>query len=279
MQYIRLNNHVKMPAIGIGTYPLNGWPLLKTVWRAYRSGCRSFDTSAAYFNEQWLGYALRLLRLFGAKDLFVTTKLNNTGQRSGDVRAAFMKSMKKLGVEQIDLYMMHWPYPGKYLDSWKQMEALYKEGLVKAIGVCNFHQHHLEELLEIAEVVPAINQIELHPLMSQQPLREYCEARGIRVQAYTPVARMDPKLIENPVLAALAEKHRKSVPQIILRWDIQKGIVPIPKSANKARIKENLDIFDFEMTPEEIVQIDGINEDYRVRFDPDTVDYINVLKA
>lgn len=276
MKYIKLNNSIKMPIIGIGTYPLNRIALIKTIINAYRFGCRSFDTSASYGNERWLGLSLKILKFFGAKDIFITTKLSNSFQKRGDVRKALEGSMKKLGVKQIDLYLMHWPNPETYLEAWKQMEILYKEGLVKAIGVCNFHEHHLEKLLEIAEVIPVINQVELHPLLSQKPLRQYCESKGIQIQAYSPVARMDPKLIEHYVLIELSKKYNKTVPQIILRWDIQQNIIAIPKSGNNQRIKENLDIFDFELIEEEMNQIDNINEDYRVRHNPDSIDFLKV---
>lgn len=279
MQYVTLNNSIKMPIIGIGTYPLNGFSLIRTIVNAYLAGYMSFETSAAYFNEKSLGISLKIIKLLGAKDIFITTKLNNTAQRNGNIREALLSSMKKLGVKKIDLYLMHWPYPEKYLDSWKEMELLYKEGLVKAIGVCNFHEHHLEKLLEIAEVIPAVNQVEIHPLLSQKPLKEYCEKRSIKMQAYSPIARMEPKLIEHPVLSHLAKKYNKTVPQIILKWDIQNEIMTIPKSGNKKRIKENINIFDFRLTEHEMKEIDTINENYRVRFNPDTVDYINVLKA
>lgn len=268
-----------MPMIGIGTYPLNGISLIKAIVNAYRSGYTNFETSAAYFNEECLGVSLELIKSLGAKEIFITTKLSNSAQREGDARKALLNSMKKLRVEQVDLYLIHWPYPQKYLDSWKQMEALHKEGLVKAIGVCNFHEHHLNKLLEVAEVVPAVNQIEIHPLFSQKPLREYCENRGIKLQAYSPIARMNPKLVENELLVKLANKYQKTVPQIILRWDIQSGLLTVPKSGNRKRIQENIDIFDFELTQEEMYKIEHINEDYRVRFNPDTVDYVNVLKA
>ena len=279
MQYIRLNNNLEIPIIGIGTYPLKGIPLIKTVLHAHSCGYMNFDTSYSYFNEDCLGVAINRIMSYGRKLPLITTKLRNTFQRENNVREGFFNSMKRLGLKKIDLYLMHWPYPGKYLESWKQMEALYKEGFIGAIGVCNFHQHHLERLLEVAEVVPAINQIELHPLLSQKPLRDYCKAKGIRLQAYTPLARMDPKLVEHPVLIKLAKKYNKTIPQVILRWDVQEGIIVIPKSGNKNRIKENIQIFDFELTKSEIFEIEGINEDYRVRFDPDTVDYINILKA
>lgn len=276
---VRLNNGVEMPVIGAGTYPLNGVALIKTVWRAYRRGYRSFDTSAAYFNEECLGVAIGRLVARGSSPPFITTKVSNTLQRQGTVREGCYHSLKKLGVDRIDLYLMHWPYPGKYVETWKAMEALYREGVVRAIGVSNFHRHHLEAILNVADVVPAVNQVELHPLLSQGPLRAYCEDKGIRVQAYSPVARMNPKLVEHPVLLEVAHTYGKTVPQIILRWDIQHGIVVIPKSANRQRIRENIDIFDFELTDDEMTRIDGINEDYRVRFDPDTADYVNVLKA
>ena len=279
MQYIRLNNNLEMPIIGIGTYPLNGIPLIKTVLHAYSCGYINIDTSDAYFNEECLGVAIKRIMSYGGKLPFITTKLRNTSQRENNVREGFFYSMKRLGLKKIDLYLMHWPYPEKYLESWKQMETLYKEGLVGAIGVCNFHQHHLERLLEVAEVVPAINQIELHPLLSQKPIRDYCKDKGIHIQAYSPLARMDSKLAEHPVLVELAKKYKKTVPQVILRWDIQEGIIVIPKSGNKNRIEENIDIFDFELTKKEMLEIEGINEDYRVRFNPDTVDYINILKA
>lgn len=279
MQYVRLNNNLEMPVIGAGTYPLNGVSLIKMILRAYRCGYRSFDTSAAYFNEECLGVAIKRISSYGLPAPFITTKLRNTSQREGRVREGFYDSLKKLGTGKIDLYLMHWPYPDKYVSSWKEMEELYKEGLVGAIGVCNFHRHHLDNILNVAKVVPAVNQIECHPLLSQEPLREYCRVKGIHVQAYSPIARMEPKLVKHPVLVELAKKHNKTVPQIILRWDVQKEIIVIPKSGNRNRLKENIDIFDFELTEGEMVQIDGVNEDYRVRFNPDTVDYVNVLKA
>jgi len=279
MKYLRLNNNLEMPIIGIGTFPLKGMSLIKTVLNAYSCGYTNFDTSAAYFNEECLGVAIKRIISFGETPPFITTKLSNTSQRESNVREGFLNSLKRLGLKKIDLYLMHWPYPEKYLESWVQMENLYKEGLIGAIGVCNFHQHHLERLLEVAEVVPAINQIELHPLLSQKPLRDYCKDKGIHIQAYSPIARMDPKLIEHPVLVELAKKYKKTVPQVILKWDIQEGIIVIPKSANKNRIEENIDIFDFELTKNEMLKIESLNEDYRVRFNPDTVDYINILKA
>ncbi|QDF29518.1 aldo/keto reductase [Halarcobacter anaerophilus] len=276
MEFITLNNGLKMPMLGLGTYPLNRLKLLKSIWIAQNNGYISIDTSRSYGNEKWIGRSLKLINLFNNQKLFITTKLGNSDQRKGNVRKALKESMDRLGVNYVDLYLMHWPNPDTYIASWKQMEVLYKEGLVGAIGVCNFHKHHLEKLLKEAEIVPAINQIELHPLLTQEPLRDYCKSKGIQIESYSPVARMDPKLIENPLLVNLSKKYNKTVPQIILRWNIENKIVTIPKSGTKNRIIENIDIFDFKLTSDEVEQINNLNEDYRVRYNPDTVDYYKV---
>lgn len=278
MKFVKLNNNLEVPMLGFGTYPLNGISLEKTILNIYKNGGRIVDTSPAYYNEDSLGLILKHLKSHKTDPLSITTKLNNRSQIEGNVREGLLTSMEKLGVEKIDLYLMHWPYPDKFLDSWKQMESFYKEGLVKAIGVCNFHEHHLERLLEVAEIIPAINQIEVHPLLSQASLRKYCKNKGIHVQAYSPLARMDSKLIEHPVLIELAKKYEKTVPQIVLRWHIQNEVIVVSKSENEIRIKENLNIFDFKLEVKDMIKIDNMNEDYRVRFNPDTVDYINVLK-
>jgi diketogulonate reductase-like aldo/keto reductase len=276
MKNIVLNNSLKMPIIGLGTYPLNRFNLLKSIFYAHKNSCISFDTSPSYGNEKWLGIGMNLLKFFGVKNIFITTKLSNVSQREGNIREALIESMKRLNVKYIDLYLMHWPNPETYLNSWKEMEKLYKEGLVKAIGVCNFHEHHLEKLLEVAEVTPVINQIELHPLLTQVPLREYCKSKDIQIQSYSPIARMNVKLIENDTLISIAKKYNKSVPQIILRWNIENDIITIPKSGSKRRIKENFNIFNFELIDEEIENINNLNEDFRVRYNPDTVDYFKV---
>ncbi len=276
MEFVTLNNGLKMPIIGLGTYPLNRIKLLKCILIAKKHGYLNIDTSRSYGNEKWIGRTTKLMRLFDNKKLFITTKLGNSEQRKGDVRKVLLESMKNLGVDYIDLYLMHWPNPETYIDSWKQMEILYKEGLAGAIGVCNFHEHHLEKLLNETEIIPAVNQIELHPLLTQEPLRKYCQSKGIQIQSYSPVARMNPKLIDNDTLVTLANKYNKTVPQIILRWNVENKIITIPKSGSKNRIIENIDIFDFELTNDEVKQINNINEDHRVRYNPDTVDYSKV---
>ena len=266
---VELNNGIHIPSLGLGTFPLN-WSLLKIIPNAYRLGYRAFDTASAYRNERMLGLALKL---FPRSTYCVTSKLSNSDQRKGNVRAALNGTLSRLKLKTLDLYLMHWPQTETFLDCWKQMEALYQEGLVGAIGVCNFHEHHLEKLLTIADVVPAINQIELHPLLTQQPLVDYCSSRGIAIEAYSPLARMDSKLIENHVLKSLAIKYQKNVPQIVLRWIVQSGFLTCPKSSNKRRLEQNIQIFDFSLTEEEMALINGLNENYRVRHNPDTADF------
>ena len=271
--FVRLNNGLRYPQIGAGTFPLRGYSLLKAMYYAYKNGCVSFDTSPAYGNERWIGIGIKMLKLLGAKRIYVTTKLSNSGQRSGDVRAEFNSSLKRLGVTYIDLYLMHWPNPETYVEAWLEMERIYKEGHVGAIGVCNFHEHHLDKILEVAAVVPAVNQVELHPLLTQNKLREYCSGKGIQVQSYSPVARMDKKLIGNEALLLIANRHHKSVPQIILKWNIQSGLMVIPKSASSFKIKENFSLNDFVLTDVELKAIDSLNANYRVRYDPDNADF------
>jgi len=272
MESYVLNNGVEIPAIGLGTFPMKRFELISTVVRSTKYGYNFFDTSPAYGNEKALGYALKVCGK-RRKNLCITTKLSNAQQRQGNVRKALMDSMSLIGVKYIDLYLMHWPNPETFLDSWKQMEVLYKEGLCRAIGVCNFNEHHIKELLSIAKVVPAVNQIELHPLLSQKPLVEYCISNGILVEAYSPLARMHKDLVENPIMVSLSEKYNKSVVQLILRWDFQHGIVVIPKTSNKKRLKTNIDIFNFNLSKNDMDLIDGINKDFRVRHDPDNCDF------
>ena len=269
---VKLNNGIEMPLVGLGTFSINGLKLAWLVRKAVKLGYWGFDTASAYHNEKWLGRGLRCsFRKRG--DLFITTKLSNGDQRGDDIRAAYNNSMSRLGLKYVDLYLMHWPNPETYLKSWKQMEVLYQEGIVRAIGVCNFHSHHLEKLLKIAEIVLAVNQVELHPLLAQTNLVEMCSKHGIRVTAYSPLARMNERLIKNKVLIAIANNHKKTVPQIILRWNFQNQVISIPKSSNPDRLKENISILDFVLSEKEMLLIDDLNENFRVRHDPDNCDY------
>lgn len=273
MENYTLSNGKEIPVLGFGTFPMKKMELVKAVWDGVDVGYRLFDTATAYRNELELGIAMK--RYFGRKksELFVSTKISNRQQELKNVRDSLNRSLKKLGRKYVDMYMVHWPYPGYYLDTWKQMEELYDEGLIKVLGVCNFHQHHLEELFEHCRIRPMVNQLELHPLLSQKELRDFCAKNDILVEAYSPTARMDPKLVKHPVLQSIAKEKDKNVVQVILRWNYQNHVLPIIKSSNKGRMESNFNIFDFELTPAEMANIEDINENYRVRHDPDNCDF------
>ena len=301
MEYYTLSNGVKMPVMGLGTddvfylrklrtssnryinrllsayqrrilKPRLERQLSETIADAIRMGYRLIDTSAAYHNEGAIGRAIRISGV-PRKEMFITTRATNDQQFKGTVREGFFKSLKALGLEYVDLYQIHWPVPDHYLDTWKEMERLYEEGYVKVIGVANCHEHHIEEILKVCKVPPLVNEVEVHPLFSQKKLKKYCESKNIRMEAYTPLARNDERLRRNRTLLALAEKYNKTPLQIILRWHIENGIVPIPRSTNENRLRQNIDVFDFSLTPDEVESIDKININSRLRYDPDNCDF------
>lgn len=266
-----LKNEVRMPALGMGTFPLNGIELSELVVQALQMGYELFDTSAAYGNESSLGQGLLLSRK-PRSSFFLTSKVCNRDQYENRVEEALDQTLKQLRTDYLDLYLIHWPVPGLFQKTWLTLVEMQKQGKVRAIGVANFHPHHLEELARISDVVPAVDQVELHPLLSQQPLREYCRERGIQLEAYSPVARMHEKLILHPGWEALKKRYGKTVPQLILRWDFQHEVIAIPKASSPDRLRENLDIFDFELSEEDMAVIDGMNCNFRVRYDPDHCD-------
>ncbi len=261
-----------MPLIGLGTFPMNGWRLAITIRKAVKLGYRSFDTASAYQNEKWVGRGIRFSKA-NRSDLFITSKLSNSEQAIGDVPKALTNSLNRMGLDYLDLYLMHWPNPGTFIDSWKQMEKLYEAGLVRAIGVCNFHTHHLEELLNSVKIVPMVNQIELHPLLTQIQLSHFCKKRKIQIEAYSPLARMNPELIHHENLKNLARVHNKTITQIILRWNYQKDIVTVPKTKNANRLLENFSIENFKLSEADMTSINEINRNLRVRHDPDNCDF------
>lgn len=263
---VELRNGVKMPALGLGTFPMGDSEAKSSIESAHQVGYSLFDTSPAYGNERGVGSAL------SRKD-FVTTKISNRAQREGHIIEEFMKSLLKLRKTRVDLLLLHWPYPGKYVESWKALEKLYRRGLCQAIGVANFHGHHLRELMNAAEVAPMVNQIELHPMLSQKSLVDFCRSQGIVVEAYSPFARMDGRLFENEALSRISEKYGKTKPQIILRWNYQNGIVSIPKTSSSLRMRENASIFDFSLLASDMLAIDSIDSNTRVRHDPDNCDF------
>ncbi|CAH0197709.1 MULTISPECIES: aldo/keto reductase [Bacillaceae] len=270
-----LHNGVKMPWFGLGVFKVEEGPeLVNAVKVAIKHGYRSIDTAAIYENEEGVGQGIREgLKEAGIsrEELFVTSKVWNADLGYESTIAAYEKSLKKLGLEYLDLYLIHWPVEGKYKEAWRALETLYKEGKVKAIGVSNFQIHHLKDLMEDAEVKPMVNQVECHPRLTQKEVQAFCKEQGIQLEAWSPL--MQGELLDNEVLQAIATNHGKSVAQVILRWDLQNGIVTIPKSTKEHRIVENSTVFDFELTEEEMKQIDGLNQNHRVGPDPDNFDF------
>ncbi|WPP39382.1 aldo/keto reductase [Paenibacillus hunanensis] len=267
----KLSNGVEMPWFGLGVYKVEeGDQVVNSVKWAIEAGYRSIDTAALYQNEEGVGQAIKESGV-PREELFITTKVWNSDQGYDATLQAFDKSLSKLGLDYVDLYLVHWPVKGKYKDTWRALEKLHEDGKVRAIGVSNFQIHHLEDLLADAKVRPVVNQVELHPLLSQVELRNYCKEQGIQIEAWAPLAQG--RLLDNPTLQAIADKHGKSIAQVLLRWDIQSGIVTIPKSIKKERIVQNADIYDFELSAEEMKQIDDLNEDRRFGADPDNFDF------
>lgn len=264
-----LHNGVQMPWLGLGVFKVKeGEEAVSSVKSAIEQGYRSIDTAAIYGNEEGVGQAIKESGV-PREELFITTKVWNANQGYETTVAAFEESMKKLGLHYLDLYLIHWPVPAKakYKETWKALEYLYKAGKIRAIGVSNFQVSHLEDLMADCEVVPMVNQVEYHPRLTQNELHEFCKNNKIQLEAWSPL--MQGELLDEPTLAEIGKKYWKSVAQVILRWDIQNEVVTIPKSVKPERMKENADIFDFELTTEEMALINGLNEDRRVGPNPD----------
>nr|WP_035401871.1 MULTISPECIES: aldo/keto reductase [Bacillus] len=270
-----LNNGVEMPWMGLGVFKVEEGPeLVNAVKSAIKLGYRSIDTAAIYGNEEGVGQGIRegiAEAGISREDLFITSKVWNSDLGFESAIQAYETSLQKLGLEYLDLYLIHWPVEGKYKDAWRALEALYKEEKVRAIGVSNFQVHHLEELLKDAEVKPVINQVEYHPRLTQQELKAVCRENGIQLEAWSPL--MQGQLLDNEIIAAIAEKHGKSAAQVILRWDLQNGVITIPKSTKEHRIAANASIFDFELSSDEMEQISSLNQNLRVGPDPDHFDF------
>ncbi|MFT8320814.1 MAG: aldo/keto reductase [Bacillus sp. (in: firmicutes)] len=272
---VALTNGVKMPWLGLGVFKVeDGETTTYSVSTAIKNGYRSIDTAAIYDNETGVGKGIAEgIAAAGIKreDLFITSKVWNDDLGYEETLKAFDVSLEKLGLDYLDLYLIHWPKEGKYKDAWKAMETLYKAGKIKAIGVSNFQIHHLEDLIKDAEIKPMINQVELHPRLTQKELISFCQKHDIQVEAWSPL--MQGQLLDNEDLQKIAEKYNKSVAQVIIRWDLQNNIITIPKSIKEHRIIENGNVFDFVLTKEEIELIDSLNQDTRVGPDPDNFDF------
>ncbi|WP_042280861.1 aldo/keto reductase [Nocardiopsis alba] len=268
---ITLNNGLRMPQLGFGVWKVPEESVTEVVLEAFAAGYRSIDTAAAYGNEKGVGEALRRSGLERG-DMFVTSKLANPDQGYDSTLRAFDASLERLGLEVIDLYLVHWPLPRRdlYVSTWKALERLYAEGRARAIGVCNFQPTHLERVMEEGGIAPMVNQIEMHPRLAQKDMREFDAAHNIVTEAWSPLGQG--RLLDEDVIVEIAEEHEKTPAQVILRWHMQLGNVAIPKSVTPERIRTNFEIFDFELSDEEMGRIDGLDEGHRFGPDPDTFD-------
>ncbi|MDT7828962.1 aldo/keto reductase [Pricia sp. S334] len=266
----KLHNGVEMPYLGLGTYQAdNDDEVVEAVLHALETGYRHIDTAAVYHNEKGVGKAISQSNV-ARDDIFVTSKVWNSDQGYESSLKAFDASMDRLGLDYLDLYLIHWPVEGKYKDTWRALEKLYKDKRVRAIGVSNFLQHHLEDVLKVAQTAPMVNQMEFHPYLVQQELIDFCDTENIQYESWSPF--MQGELFDLDITSDLEEKYGKSSAQIILRWNLQKGVVAIPKSVHKNRIEQNADIFDFELSKEDMLYLNGLDRHHRTGADPDNFD-------
>lgn len=268
---VKLSGGVSIPQVGYGVFQIPPAETARAVAAALDSGYRSIDTAAAYGNEAGVGDAVRASGI-PREDLFVTTKVWNSDHGYDSTLAAFDRSLRALRMDHVDLYLIHWPLPGRdrYLETWRALEHLLAEGRVRAIGVSNFHVPHLQRLIDSANVVPAVNQIELHPYLPQTHLRTFHAENGIATEAWSPLAQG--ALLADQAITGLSSKYGKSPAQIVLRWHVQLGTVVIPKSVTPARMRENIDVFDFELAEDDLLVLAELDNGTRVGPDPDVFD-------
>lgn len=264
MQHITLNNGVQMPQLGFGVYKIPENDIVTATATALDNGYRSIDTAQFYENERGVGEAIKNSGI-AREDLFVTTKVWNSHQGYNKTLAAFEESLNKLGLEHLDLYLVHWPAPAHdlYIETYEALEKLYKDGRVRAIGVCNFEIEHLDRLLDTCEVPPVLNQIECHPYLQQHDLKSYCKEKDIYIESWGPLRRGG-SLFQEKIITDLATKHGKTPAQIILRWHIQEHSIVIPKSVTPSRIKENMNVFDFTLTEDDMADIATLDREERM---------------
>jgi len=273
MKNFTLNDGKSIPAVGVGVFRVED---AKTAYDMIRTalsvGYRHIDTAMIYGNEEAVGKAIKESGV-AREEIFLTTKLWNDDQRSGKVMEAIDNSLKRLETDYVDLYLVHWPVKGTYASVWKKMEEVYKSGKAKSIGVSNYNPHHLDDLLKNAEIVPAVNQIECYPYLTQDAVISYCKEKGIYPQAWGPLGAGKSDVLVNPVITEIANNHGKTPAQVILRWDFQRGVIVIPKSVHENRLKENMDIFGFQLSDEEVKQITALNKNKRLGSDPDNFNF------
>jgi 2,5-diketo-D-gluconate reductase A len=272
---IMLNNGKTIPQFGFGVFQVKPEDTAQAVTTALQAGYRHVDTAEGYGNEQEVGEAIAASGLDRA-DVFVTSKLDNASHLPDDARKAFDGTLSALGFDYVDLFLIHWPLPtrydGDYVSTWRALEEFYRDGRARSIGVSNFQPHHLRRLHTECEIPPAVNQIEVHPYLTQDEVRAFCGEHTIAVEAWSPIAQG--KVLDDPVITSIARAVGKTPAQVVLRWHIERGDIVFPKSVTPARIKENIDIFDFELSGEDVAFITALNKNQRTGPDPDTFDFI-----
>ena len=272
---IALNDGKSIPQLGFGVYQVEPKDTVEAVTTAFDIGYRHIDTAQMYGNEKEVGDAVAKSGL-DRSDIFLTSKLNNGFHRPDDARKAFDDTIAKLGTDYVDLFLIHWPLPtrydGDFVSTWQTLEEFYRDGRARSIGVSNFNPHHLGRLQAETTVRPAINQIEIHPFLTQDDVRAYCADHEIAVEAWSPIAQG--LVLDDPTITEIAKRVGKSPAQVVLRWHIQRGDIVFPKSVTPARIKENFEIFDFELEDIDVAMISGLDRGERTGPDPDTFDYI-----
>ena len=272
---IMLNNGQAIPQFGFGVFQVRPQDTIEAVGQALQAGYRHIDTAQMYGNEKETGEAIGRSGL-DRGDVFVTTKLNNGHHRPDDARRAFEGSLEALGVDYIDLFLIHWPLPtrydGDYVSTWQTLEEFYRDGRARSIGVSNFQPHHLRRLHSECEIPPAVDQIEIHPYLTQDEVRGFCAEHQIAIEAWSPIAQG--KVLDDPTIVSIASQTGKSPAQVVLRWHIERGDIIFPKSITPARIQENIDIFDFELSGADVSAISALNKNERTGPDPDVFDMI-----
>jgi 2,5-diketo-D-gluconate reductase A len=274
---VELNDGRAIPQLGVGVFQIEPHDTARAVSEALEVGYRHIDTAEMYGNEREVGEAVRASGL-DRSDVFIASKLSNRFHRPDDARRAFDRTLSELGSDYVDLFLIHWPLPtlydGDFVTTWQTLEAFHRDGRALSIGVSNFQVDHLERLRAASDVVPAVNQIELHPYFHNAEVRAYDEARGIATQAWSPIAQG--AVLDDPVITAVADKHDRSPAKVVLRWHIEHGNIVFPKSTTPARIKENFELFDFQLDPADVIAIDALDrgEAGRRGAHPDTFAYI-----
>jgi len=270
---VTLNNGVEIPQLGFGVFKVKPIETVSAVTTALRVGYRHIDTAEMYGNEKEVGLAITASGL-DRDDVFVTSKLNNNHHLYSDALAAFDRTLSDLGLEYVDLFLIHWPLPavGDFVETWRALESVYRDDRARAIGVSNFHADHLRRLLDETELVPAVNQIEAHPYLTQEPLRAFNASHGIKTEAWSPLARG--RVLDDPTIKDVVDRTGRTAAQVVLRWHIQLGNIVFPKSVRLDRIEENFNIFDFELSGEDMAAISKLDRGERTGPDPDTFNYV-----